>query len=171
MVNPVNKREISDSQFNMWRAVIAIAHADGEVQPEERAFLDKTFQKLDAVYNLTDAQRKTLADEMVKPEQLQNILPLITEPQFRAMLVHFGEVLAWADNVISVDEEAILKKLHNGQMDSLEMNRLRADVRRQVEAQKRDHAEQMKKIHDDKRNPLFHAVDRLCSALGFDFLG
>ena len=171
MVNPVNKREISDSQFNMWRAVIAIAHADGTVQPEEKAFLDKTLAKLDAVYNLSDAQRKTLTDEMQAPQSIATLLPLITEPENRSMLVHFGEILAWADNEISVDEEAILKKLHAGQMDSVEMNRLRADVRRQSEAQTQDHAAQMRKIHDDKRHPLFRAVDRICGALGFDLLG
>ena len=39
----------SKSQFYMWRAVIAIAHADGEVQAEERAYIARVISNLDRV--------------------------------------------------------------------------------------------------------------------------
>jgi len=170
MVNPVNKLAISDSQFAMWRAVIAIAHADGKVQPEERAYLDKTLKKLDAVYNLSDAQRKLLADDMVTPQKVSALLPAITEPQYRSMLIHFGEILAWADNEISVDEEAILKKLHDGQLGGLDLERLRAEVQKDATAQNKEHADEMKKIRTDKRTPIFNGLDRLLRMLKIDIL-
>ena len=61
MVQAVNKLTMTDSQLNMWRAVIAIAHADGTVQQEEKDYLYKTLANIDRSYNLTDAQRMALA--------------------------------------------------------------------------------------------------------------
>ena len=96
MVQAVNKLTMTDSQLNMWRAVIAIAHADGTVQQEEKDYLYKTLANIDRSYNLKDAQRMALANDLKTPQDISTLIPLITDPQHRAMLVHFGEVLAWA---------------------------------------------------------------------------
>ena len=170
MIQPGNKLNMTDSQLNMWRAVIAIAHADGTVQQEEKDYLYKTLANIDRSYNLTDAQRMALANDLKTPQNISTLIPLITDPQHRAMLVHFGEVLAWADNEISVDEEAILKKLHDGQMQSVDRDRLRADIQKKVHEQEADYDQQMSAVRDDKRNPVFRALDRLMKKAGIDIL-
>ena len=166
------KQEMSASQYQMWRGVIAIAHADGKVQDEERAYLKKVFQNLDRVYGLTLAQRNELDDDMLNPKSLADILPKIPEPQYRGMLIHFGEVLVWADNQVSAEEEDVIKKLYAGQMSSIDEGKLRAEVKAQLAATKAEHDHTLEKIHATgaRKSPLFRGFDRLLRKLGIDIL-
>jgi uncharacterized membrane protein YebE (DUF533 family) len=166
------KQEMPDSQYQMWRGVIAIAHADGKVQDEERAYLKKVFQNLDRVYGLTMAQRNELDDDMLNPKSLADILPKITEPQYRGMLIHFGEVLVWADNQVSAEEEDVIKKLYAGQMSSIDEGKLRAEVKAQLAATKAEHDHTLEKIHATgaRKSPLFRGFDRLLRKVGIDIL-
>jgi hypothetical protein len=166
------KQEMSDSQYQMWRGVIAVAHADGKVQDEERAYLKKVFQNLDRVYGLTLAQRNELDDDMLNPKSLGDILPKITEPQFRGMLIHFSEVLVWSDNEVTAEEEDVIKKLYAGQMSSIDEGKLRAEVKAQLAASKAEHDHALDKIHATgaRRSPLFRAFDRILRKVGIDIL-
>lgn len=166
------KQEMTDSQYQMWRGVVAIAHADGRVQEEERAYLKKVFQNLDRVYGLTMAQRQELDDDMLNPKKLADILPKITEPQYRGMLIHFGEVLVWADNQVSAEEEDVIKKLYASQMSGIDEQKLRADVKAQLAATRAEHDRELEKIHasGERKSPVFRAFDRILRKLGIDIL-
>ena len=47
---------------------------------------------------------------------------------------------------------------------------LRADIQKKVHAQEADYEKQMREIRDDKRNPVFRALDRLMKKAGIDIL-
>ena len=97
----------------MWRCVIAIAHADGLVQEEERAYIQKILDNLGRLYALTPEQKATFARELDAPkmQSISELLSHINDPATRADLIYFGGLLAYADGVLDPREEEILKKL------------------------------------------------------------
>lgn len=164
-----NRTPISESQFQMWRCMIALAHSDGTVAPQEKAYLDRVIASLDRVYGLSPAHKQQIADDFASPKSVASILPLVTEPQYRAALVDFGEVLAWADDEVSVDEEAIIKSLRAGAMGSVDLARLRADVVRARTDAGVAHDAEMKAARR-VGSPVLRALDRVLGKLGVSLL-
>jgi uncharacterized membrane protein YebE (DUF533 family) len=156
----------------MWRCVIAIAHADGSVQTQERDYLQNVISNLNRAYHLTPEQKKTLEDDLKNPRKISALLPHVTDPQDRASVIYFGDALAWADGELSVDEETILKKLHDDQMAKVDMNRLRAEIAADLKARKAERENEIKKEHAEgqKASPTFAALDRLLLRFGIDIL-
>lgn len=168
-----DRPEISDSLFNMWRCVICMAHADGEVQAEERQYLENIFANLDRVYRLTPEQKKTFADDLNKAQSISELLPKVTRPEDRGSLIYFGNLLVWADGVLSAEEEEILKKLQADQMKKIDVDKLRTEVEMNLKLERGQREQEMKSIHDEerKKHPLFAALDSLLLRCGVDILG
>lgn len=123
---------VSTSNFYMWRCVIAIAHADGHFSDEERAYLQKIFSGMDRTFGLTEEQKNTFAADMVRPQKISELLPFINDPACRSQLIYFGGLLARADGVLHPTEDSILGKLHADQLSGLDMDRIRADVKKSL---------------------------------------
>jgi len=123
---------VSNSTFYMWRCIIAIAHADGTVQPEEKAYIERIIANMDRAYGLTDEQKKTFEQDFQTPQKISDLLPHINDPAVRSQLIYFGGLLAHADGIVTPQEDAILKKLHADQMASLDMDAIRKQVKAHV---------------------------------------
>lgn len=166
------KSDISDSLFYMWRCVIAIAHADGKIAAQERAYLENVMANLDRVYNLSEDQRTALKTDLDRPQKISDLLPRVTLPADRASLIYFGDVLASADGERSADEDAVLKKLHDDQMSKIDVEKLRAEIDADMAKRRDERAREMKQIHadEDKKHRVFAALDRLMLRFGFDIL-
>lgn len=130
---PPGKPGIPQGLYAMWRCVICIAHADGIIQPEERTYLEKIFANLDRVYGLTPTQKITLSSDLEVPQNLADLLTKVREPEYRSMLIYFGTLLANADGTVTEDEDKLLSMLHAQQMDSLDADQLREDIRLDIE--------------------------------------
>jgi uncharacterized tellurite resistance protein B-like protein len=165
-------KTLDDSLFNMWRCVIAIAHADGKVQDEERDYLTKIIANLDRVYGLSEEQRSAFAKDLAQPAQISEFLPKVTNPAHRSQLIYFGENLVWADGELSAEEEAVVKMLRDAQMSAVDVEKLRSEVRRELVSHQTEYGAERQKarIEAQKRNPMFGAFDRLLLKLGIDIL-
>lgn len=113
----------------MWRAVIALAHADGHFAPEERAYIEKILGNMQRLFIVTDEQKAGFADDFAKPKSFGDMLRNINDPAARSELVYFGGILARVDGHLSPDEDAILKQLRISQMSSIDMDSLRLQVK------------------------------------------
>lgn len=164
---------ISPSLYNMWRCVICIAHADGIIQPEERTYLEQIFANLDRTYGLTPTQKMTLAADLEIPQNLADLLAKVTEPEYRGMLIHFGTILANADGIVTEDEERILNMLHAQQMDSIDADKLREDIRRDMEEHRAELDAEVAELRADARgkSPVLKSLDRMLKKLGIDMIG
>lgn len=129
---PQSGQPLSNSMFVMWRCIVAVAHADGYVQPEERAFLMKVFDGMHRAHGLTAEQRAVLEGDIETPQKISDLLPQINDPAVRAQLIYFARLLIHADGRVSPEEDNLLKKLHADQLASIDMEQVRADVRRAV---------------------------------------
>ena len=101
------KRKIGDSQFNMIRCVLAVAHADGIIQEVERSYIDKITSRLD----LTDEQHKTLSNDFEEQQDILELFDKIEDPQYKSQVIYFGRLMAWRDGELDPGEEDILIKL------------------------------------------------------------
>lgn len=152
----------------MWRCIIALAHADGNVSAQEHEYIANVIANMDRVYGLTDEQRKTFEEDFKTPQKVPDLVRYINDPQVRGQLIYFGGLLAHKDGAVSPEEDSILKKLHADQMASLDMEQIRKDVRVHV-------ANEMFK-HDLAQSALrpqrgwYHLVDSLLLHMGIDVL-
>ncbi len=163
---------LSDNLYNMWRCVVCIAHADGIVQPEERQYLEKIFQSLERIHGMTPTQKMTLLADLEMPQNLADLLPKVNDPEYRSMLIYFGNILAHADGIITEDEEQILQLLHAQQMQDIDAEKLREDIRRDMERNKAEleaEAEQQREAVRG-RSPVLGALDRVLKKMGIDML-
>jgi uncharacterized membrane protein YebE (DUF533 family) len=163
---PQSGETLSTSMYYMWRCVVAIAHADGRVADEERVYLKKVFDGMQRAYGMTAEQRATLEADLSAPQSISGLLPYINDPAARGQLVYFAGLLAHADGVLAPEEDTILKKLHAGQMASLDMEKIRADVKQHVDDEMWKHELAMGQIRP--QSGLGAIIDALLLRMGID---
>jgi uncharacterized tellurite resistance protein B-like protein len=164
------KKPVSESLYYMWRCIIVMAHADGVVHEKEQEFFDKVFANMARAYALTPAQQETFASDLKTAQNIDALLPHVTDPEFRSLLLYFSQVVAWIDGNLSPDESNLLRKLHDafgkGPETNEVMQRIRADIADQMFKRRADQ-QQSRQL---ERNPLFYALDALLMRLGIDLL-
>jgi uncharacterized membrane protein YebE (DUF533 family) len=146
-------KEVNESKFNMWRAVVALVHSDGAAHPEEDAFLNKQFEKIP----FSNSQMKTLFEDMKQPKDVNTFFPSITSPGDRAQFIYFARLLFWSDGNFHHQEEEILKSLHQATISKVDLEK----VMRSVDTIAEDFA----RAHKDRgfRTILAEFVERFLS--------
>jgi uncharacterized membrane protein YebE (DUF533 family) len=144
--------------------VIALAHADGMVQQGEREYLSRVFGNM----SLTDEQRRIFHTDMAEAQDIAQLLSHINEPEWRGQLVYFAGLLARADGVLAPQEDHLLKKLRADQMSGLDMEQIRADVRKAIADEMFLHDLKMSELRP--QGGLSAVVDGLLLRLGIDIL-
>jgi hypothetical protein len=162
------KESLSHSMFMMWRCIVAIAHADGLMHAEERSYLEKVFAGIARQYDVSADQKNALQADLVKAQNVFDLLPQINDPMFRGQLIYFGGLLARKDGILHPNEDQILKKLHADHMSSLDMDAIRAETKRVVGNQMFQHEMEMNAFRPDTR--FGQIVDSLLLRLGIDIM-
>lgn len=156
-------KPMTESHFNMWRAMVALAHADHKVTTEEREFMRKKFDGL----NFTEEQKEQLHAEL---DDAQDVIPLfekITDKRDRAEFIYFARLLFWSDGEFELQEEEILKHLHESTISKVDLEAAMHEVDKQVDAAmaKYDAERELAEDIDEGKQSWFY---RLIS--GFDWL-
>lgn len=121
-------RVISDSRFHMWRAVVALTHADKVVMPEEKEFIRRFYNTVP----FTNAQKHQLEAELRAAQDVAEIFPQITDARDRAELIYFARMMFWSDGDYARQEAEILKKLKVEVLENLEIDDLMGQTDRFV---------------------------------------
>lgn len=98
---------LSDSRFNMWRAVVAMAHADAVVKPHEINFILENTQNVP----MTEEQRSTLAGDLRNPASMQELFDKIGNPRDKEDFFHLARAICWSDGDFDETEQAMLRQL------------------------------------------------------------
>lgn len=159
---------ISHSLFYMWRCVIVVAHADGQVQQAELEYLRRIFGNMDRAYGLSDEQKRLLEDDIANPKRMGELLPQINDPYYRSQLIYFAGLLAHADGQLHPDEAAILKKLRADQLASLDMEQIRKEVHQAVADEMFLHDMKMQDLRP--KSFLARSLDALLLHMGIDLM-
>lgn len=116
---------ISESRFNMWRAVVALVHADNEVTQEERDLVENYIRNI----SFSEEQKSVLREDLEHSQDIGEIFSLITAKEDQAEFFDFARVVSMADGTIDQQEEEIFEKLKSIQMGRINEEELRQMVR------------------------------------------
>lgn len=98
---------VSASKFYMWRAVVAMAHADGIVTPHELEFLQTSLQGV----ALSNGQMELLKKDIKYPQDIHVMFSQITDATDRREFFKLARILSWSDGDFDAQEKKILKSL------------------------------------------------------------
>ncbi len=98
---------ITKSRFHMWRAVLAMAHADNKVTQEEVGFVENYLERIP----FSRKQKNILRDDLQNPKKVGDMLSGVINPTDRADFFQFATMLAWSDNDYSIREKDLVDRL------------------------------------------------------------
>jgi uncharacterized membrane protein YebE (DUF533 family) len=124
---------LSDSAFYMWRCIVALAHADGQVQDEELEYIDKVFAGMEKDSSLTAEQREILGEDLVTPQKIADLLKHVTTHGDRHQLIYFAALMAQSNGELDPGEEAIIRQISDGELSQAETGQLFKDVRKALD--------------------------------------
>ena len=108
--------QITESQFYMWRAVFALAHADDVVTDEELRFMVEAIEDVP----FSDLQKGILQGDVKEPQSVEEMFLKITEPVDQAGFFKFASQIVHIDGDFGEEEQAVmlkLKQMHLREMD------------------------------------------------------
>lgn len=110
------QKGISESRFYMWRAVFAMAHVDGHVTQEEVDFADQYL----ANAPFDEQQKEILRNDLQTPQNVGELLSLVTELSDQTDFFQFSHMLAWKDGDYSQPEQDLMERLSGQQMQKID---------------------------------------------------
>lgn len=117
--------QISESRFYMWRAVFAMAHVDGKISAEELEF---ACQYLDNA-GFSEEQTAILKQDLQTPQNVGEMLSHVTALSDQADFFQFSHMLAWKDGDYSSQEERIINRLNQEQMQKFNKQQVAHNIR------------------------------------------
>ncbi len=163
------KEAVGTSKFYMLRCVVAMAHADGIVTDSEKAYIFSIMNHI----ALSDEQRKTLEDDLIHAQKVEDLLPYINDPNYRAQIVYFARIMAYKDGHLDPSEEVLLEKLNAAALNGLNRDAIRKSVQDSVN---HDMALYDLKVGADRPTkgkhiiPWFQMLDEILLKAGIDVL-
>ena len=107
---------VTDSQFYMWRAIFALAHADDVVSPEELRFMSEALEDIP----FSEEQKAVLKSDTTEEQSVEAMFKKITDPVDQAEFFKFASKLAHIDGDFGKEEQEIIlrvKQLHLANVD------------------------------------------------------
>lgn len=115
-----NAEGVCDSEFYMWRAIFAMAHADHVVTSEERRFMYDALNKV----NFSSAQQEVLEDDIENAHDIAELFSMITDQKYRCRFFYFARMLVWCDGDFDAQEQKIFLELEKTHAETVDMDSL-----------------------------------------------
>lgn len=98
---------LSESRFYMWRAVVAMVHADGVVTPHELSFINDYVKDLD----FSKSQLDMIGQDLREPKQAHDMFAKIIEREDKKDFFALARALSWCDGDYDAQEKFIIEHL------------------------------------------------------------
>lgn len=121
---------LSDSEFNMWRALFSLVHGDGVVAKEERDFMWNAMEE----NNFSASQREILEFDMKKPAGVELVFLNITEQADRVRFFDLARKLCWCDGDFDQQEQEIMSRLEKLHIKKSDFNEMIKTVKFELES-------------------------------------
>ena len=119
---------LPESRFYMWRAVVALVHADDVVVPEERQFVENYLTNV----LFSEEQKEILRQDLLEPQSVQAMFSRISETVDQGEFFQFARMLVWCDGDLDKQEDRIFGHLQQEQIKDIgldNMQRLAEETR------------------------------------------
>ncbi|MAZ76579.1 MAG: hypothetical protein CMH31_04670 [Micavibrio sp.] len=107
-----NVRAMNASRFAMWRAVIAMVHADDIVTPHEVSFVNNQVKDLE----FSDNQLKQMSDDFKTPQDVYAMFAQIETKQDKRDFFMLARALSWCDGNLAEQEAHIIAVLESQEL-------------------------------------------------------
>lgn len=98
---------ISDSEFNMWRAVFAFAYADNALSLEEQDLLSLYLKNV----NFSYSQREILKSDLLVPKDVVALYRMIARPKDKERFCVLARAIVWCEGNMGEQEREILRRV------------------------------------------------------------
>ncbi len=149
------KEGLSPSRFYMWRAIFAMAHADGIVTPHEVSFLSESTLNLP----LSDSQREMLKRDLAEAQDPATMFTQVTEARDREEFFVLARVLCWSDGDFDVQERKMMNVLED--LDAQQEARALLERSRQVVQEIQLNKDQWVSEHKREEQSIFEKFSSL----------
>lgn len=109
---------VIDDELYMWRAIVAMAHADDVVTPEEVVFM-KEMVKGSA---LSQEQLEILEGDLKNPKDAADMFFRINDPKLRSRFFRYARMLCWCDGDFGAQEQEIITILQRDQARNIDLS-------------------------------------------------
>ncbi len=116
--------KVTDSQFHMWRALFAVAHADNVVTDEEIKFMAHVMDEVD----FSEEQAEILKDDLHHAKSAEEMFKKITKHQDREQFFEMARDLVWVDGDFDEMEQTVMVQLHKIHIRELNVDSLIGSV-------------------------------------------
>lgn len=120
---------VTESEFYMWRAVFAIAHADNKVTDEEVRFMAEAMEDI----AFSEGQKAVLKDDIRHPKDITEMFKGITNPKDQSNFFRFARNLVWVDGEFGKEEQAIMLELQKAHLQNIDVDTLIGNIDLQLE--------------------------------------
>ncbi len=113
-------KPVSNSEYYMWRTVVATAHADNKLTNEEIRFLAEKLEDI----SFTTEQNAQLVADIKKPQDVVEMFKGITDVQDQARFFNVARELVWIDGDYGEAEQAVMLKLKKAHVANVDIDAL-----------------------------------------------
>ena len=128
-----DKGPVTESQFYMWRAIFAMAHADHVVTNEEKQFMNRVLNEV----NFSELQEETLRGDIEEAQDIGEMFVMIESQHDRSRFFYFARMLTWCDGDFDEQEQKILTELAKSLNKSVDITTMINDNDLQLENEQR----------------------------------
>jgi uncharacterized membrane protein YebE (DUF533 family) len=104
----------------MWRGTICAANIDNKITSEELQWLKDRFKNL----SFDNEQKKQILMDLESPPQIDEIIPHITVPADRSMLLHFAKIIFHKDGELDLNEKIFHEEFTQKIMSGLDLEKI-----------------------------------------------
>ncbi len=108
------EQTISDSHFHMWRAIVAMMHADGVVTPQELSFINDYIGDV----QFSSEQSELIAQDISTPQLVHDMFSRISDEDDRKNFFALARALSWCDGNFDEQEKTIIEHLEKSDLMS-----------------------------------------------------
>ncbi len=150
---------VSQSRFYMWRAVIAMVHADHVVTIEEKELAESYLDNVP----FSEEQLGVLRQDLLHAQGIEGMFSKITDPMDQGEFFGFARLMVWCDGDFDRQEEEIFNCLKDIQMSRLDPEALRGMVQQSREVFDLDRLREDEAFQNDAKDTV--NLGRLLDAL------
>ena len=155
---------ITTSRFMMWRAIFALAHADGIVTPEENTFMRDALE----AHNFSGHQRRILENDISQKQDVGQMFAGIIDHKDRSDFFTFARLIVWCDGDFDEQERIILTQLKQTHIQSIDFDSMVKEVQLAFDESEKDRMKErmrmmyadLQKDKKDEKGGMFGAVIR-----------
>lgn len=96
-----------NDMFNLWRAVLSLVHADGELADEEREYIYAIVQ----VFHFSASQKNIIEQDLKEAPDTVQLFELLKNVRHRKQFFVLARTIIWCDGIFHEQEKAMIEKI------------------------------------------------------------